>query len=61
MKIIDFSSNLSKGEFLCRFTFEDDTDVFLSSDGWECVNYNNIRSDLFYIEIAQNYYSNINL
>lgn len=59
MKIIDFSGNLNAGEFICRFTFEDDTDVFYTSEGWECVNFNNMKEDLFYIELAQEYYAEL--
>lgn len=60
MEIIDFSSNLSNGELLVRFTFEDDTDVFLDCNGWDCVNYNNLKNDSYYIELAQKYYKEIN-
>lgn len=57
MKIIDFSSGLQNGSFIYRFTFEDDTDVFFTPEGWECVNFNNIKEDVFYIELAQKFYN----
>lgn len=59
MEIIEFKSELSNGEFLCRFTFEDDTDVFFDSNGFECINYNNLYNDDYYINKAQIYYNNI--
>jgi hypothetical protein len=59
MEIIEFKSDLFNGEFLCRFTFEDDTDVFFDSNGFECVNYNNLHDDDYYISKAQTYYENI--
>lgn len=60
MEIIEYKSEISKGSFLVRFTFEDDTDVFYSENGFECINYNNIKSDLYYINKAQKYYTNLN-
>lgn len=60
MKITEFKSDISNGNFLVRFTFEDDTDVFLDKNGFECINYNNIKNDLFYIDIAKKYYNNLN-
>lgn len=60
MKIIEFNSDLANGEFLCRFTFEDDTDVFYTCDGWDCENYNNIYPNEYYIELAKLYYNNLN-
>ena len=56
MQIIDFKSSLSNGEFLMRFTFEDDTDVFFDCNGWECINFNNIKKDDYYINLAQKHY-----
>jgi hypothetical protein len=60
MKITEFKSDISNGNFLVRFTFEDDTDVFLDENGFECINYNNIKSDIYYIDIAKKYYNNLN-
>lgn len=56
-KIIYYSSVLQKGEIFVTFNFDDDTDVFLTNDGYECVNYNNIHPDAYYIEIAEKFYN----
>lgn len=60
MKVLEFKSEISNGEFLCRFTFEDDTDVFFDSNGWECINWNNTKTDDYYINKAKEYYNNLN-
>jgi hypothetical protein len=59
MEIIDYSSELIKGEFIYRFTFEDDTDVFYTNDGWECINFNNTKKDMYYINKATIFYNKI--
>jgi len=56
-KIIYYSSILQKGEIFVTFNFDDDTDVFLTNDGFECVNYNNIHSDNYYIKISKKFYN----
>ena len=60
MKITEYKSEIQNGNFLVRFTFEDDTDVFYDENGFECINYNNIKNDNYYINIAQKYYNNLN-
>lgn len=59
MRVTEFTSELQNGEFLLRFTFEDDTDVYVDANGWECMNWNNIKSDDYYINRAKEYYETV--
>jgi len=44
---------LIKGEFLNTYLFEDDTIVYESENGFEVENINNIKPDIYYIDIVK--------